>query len=263
MRQSREVLLAKKREWARRDRRGHPEKYRLLERQHAARRDRAVSRATQARYRDGHRDAINQRNRDRYWQNHDAELRRGRSDPQRVERSAAWRKANPEKYREHQRNYCQRHKEQIAAKTAARTASGKGREAARRWRAAHPVEARAKSIANKKRIRLARPEDLILRNCVNRMVLAANMKKSAKSRQYIGCHPQFLRNHLEEQFRPGMSWDNYGSVWVVDHIVPLSWWDLRNHPEHLFEASHWTNLQPLFVAENLAKKDLYCGGVAA
>lgn len=31
-----------------------------------------------------------------------------------------------------------------------------------------------------------------------------------------------LKKHLEEQFDDKMSWDNYGSYWVIDKIIPSS-----------------------------------------
>ena len=67
----------------------------------------------------------------------------------------------------------------------------------------------------------------------------------------------FLRNHIESLFLPGMTWENR-SNWHVDHIVPLAWWDLKDHPEHLFVASHWSNLRPVWSKDNLAKGARYC-----
>lgn len=57
--------------------------------------------------------------------------------------------------------------------------------------------------------------------------------------------------HLEAQFAPGMTWENRGE-WHVDHIRPLASFDLTD-PEQLRTASHYTNLQPLWASDNLAK----------
>lgn len=41
----------------------------------------------------------------------------------------------------------------------------------------------------------------------------------------IGCSGEELKAHLESQFKPGMTWDNYGfgsGKWVIDHIRPIS-----------------------------------------
>jgi hypothetical protein len=104
-----------------------------------------------------------------------------------------------------------------------------------------------------KKRRREHPEYRILRKIVHRMVRASCVRKGSRSDLYVGCTPGFLRNHLETMFKHGMTWNNYGTVWQVDHVIPLAWWDLKNHPEHMFEASHWTNLQPLFINENQSK----------
>ncbi len=52
-----------------------------------------------------------------------------------------------------------------------------------------------------------------------------------------------------------MTWENWGwggDKWHVDHIIPLASFDL-NDPVQLLRANHYTNLQPLWQAENLAK----------
>lgn len=60
---------------------------------------------------------------------------------------------------------------------------------------------------------------------------------------------------MERQFKPGMSWDNYGQYgWHIDHIKPLARFDLRD-PVQVKQAWHYTNLQPLWWHENLAKSD--------
>jgi hypothetical protein len=58
-----------------------------------------------------------------------------------------------------------------------------------------------------------------------------------------------LRAHLERQFKPGMSWFNYGfRGWHIDHIKPLAAFAPGDAA-----AFHYTNLQPLWMAENLKK----------
>jgi hypothetical protein len=62
--------------------------------------------------------------------------------------------------------------------------------------------------------------------------------------------------YLQGQFRPGMTWENYGPVWHIDHIRPCASFDSTD-PEQQKICFHWMNLQPLFAAENCAKKDKY------
>lgn len=79
------------------------------------------------------------------------------------------------------------------------------------------------------------------------------IKKSESIEKHIGCSNRELKSYLESKFQPGMSWDNYGE-WHVDHIKPLAFFDLRNS-EQLKQACHYTNLQPLWAKDNLAKSD--------
>ena len=106
--------------------------------------------------------------------------------------------------------------------------------------------------------RKAKPYLHLMHRVVQDMMRRTNLKKSAKSREYVGCSPEFLRGWIESQFHDGMTWENYGTVWVVDHIVPLKWWDVDNFPQHLYEASHYSNLQPMFKRDNVVKGARFC-----
>lgn len=82
-------------------------------------------------------------------------------------------------------------------------------------------------------------------------------KKQFKTVELIGCSIQELKNHLQNQFKDGMSWDNnsyYG--WHLDHIKPVSLFDLTD-PIQQKECFHYTNLQPLWWWENLTKSNKY------
>ncbi len=48
-----------------------------------------------------------------------------------------------------------------------------------------------------------------------------------------------------------MSWDNYGE-WHLDHIRPLSSFDIADRAQFLI-AAHYTNYQPLWAADNISK----------
>lgn len=84
--------------------------------------------------------------------------------------------------------------------------------------------------------------------------LKGNFKSGSAVRD-LGCSVESLKQHLEAQFRDGMSWENYGfNGWHIDHIKPLSSFDLANREEFL-KACHYTNLQPLWKEENISKGD--------
>ena len=76
--------------------------------------------------------------------------------------------------------------------------------------------------------------------------------------KWIGCTGQELKRHLESKFRDGMTWENHGTVWEIDHIIPLASIDLTN-TEEIARLSHYTNLQPLLKHENRKKSDSVLG----
>ena len=80
-------------------------------------------------------------------------------------------------------------------------------------------------------------------------------KNGNKTKDLIGCSFEFLKEHIESQFKTGMSWENRSSF-HIDHIRPLASFDLTD-PEQLKAACHWTNLQPLYPIENIRKSDKY------
>ena len=75
--------------------------------------------------------------------------------------------------------------------------------------------------------------------------------KSKTTLDLLGCAPDQLKVHLESKFTEDMNWDNYGK-WHIDHIVPLSSFDLSDEKE-LSKSCHYSNLQPLWAKDNLSK----------
>lgn len=72
------------------------------------------------------------------------------------------------------------------------------------------------------------------------------------SERMLGCTIEAIKLHIEKQFKNGMDWNNYGRDWHVDHIIPLSSFDLLN-PIQYTMATHYTNLQPMSAKENRMK----------
>lgn len=80
-----------------------------------------------------------------------------------------------------------------------------------------------------------------------RSSLIKNLKrgsKKSKSLEYLGCDVESWKEHLEKLFDDNMNWDNYGDYWDIDHIKPLSSFDLSNQDE-IKEAFNYKNTQPL------------------
>lgn len=79
----------------------------------------------------------------------------------------------------------------------------------------------------------------------------SNGHKSLKTMELLGCSLEEFWQHLESQFQPGMTRENYGK-WHVDHIKPCISFDLTKISQQK-ECFHYTNLQPLWAEENLKK----------
>lgn len=65
---------------------------------------------------------------------------------------------------------------------------------------------------------------------------------------------QELREHLEKQFTPEMSWNNYGSYWEVDHIIPQNTFNISSAEDRDFQIC-WSlaNLRPLSISDNRSR----------
>ena len=66
----------------------------------------------------------------------------------------------------------------------------------------------------------------------------------------VGCSIEELLEYLQTLLPPGANLGDYH----VDHILPCAAFDLSD-PEQIKQCFHYTNLQPLPPAENLAKSD--------
>jgi hypothetical protein len=82
--------------------------------------------------------------------------------------------------------------------------------------------------------------------------IRANRRRGT-SRLYLGCDLRFLRHYIQLQFRDGMTWENCGVAWELDHRLPLASFDLTDEWQ-LREACHYSNLQPLLKEEHRRKK---------
>ena len=86
------------------------------------------------------------------------------------------------------------------------------------------------------------------------------MTKKVKTFHALGYTANDLMAHIESQFVDGMTWDNYGRVWHIDHIRPASWFDYNNIDDDEFKKC-WglNNLQPLFASDNIRKGNRWEG----
>jgi hypothetical protein len=119
-----------------------------------------------------------------------------------------------------------------------------------------------REMVNKKRMEYNRthPQSRIAHNLRTRISAVLSCRsKGGRLHLLVGCSMDFLKQHLENQFEPTMSWSNYGrgvGFWSVDHIVPLDFFDLEDE-EQQKGAFHWTNMKPMWYSENSSKSNRY------
>lgn len=68
-------------------------------------------------------------------------------------------------------------------------------------------------------------------------------EKSSKTIDILGCSYEEFKSYIEGMFDEYMNWDNYGSYWHLDHIVPISWGKTKNE---IMNLNRYTNFQPLY-----------------
>lgn len=110
-----------------------------------------------------------------------------------------------------------------------------------------------KTYCSKKcRILINQKRNRILHNLRVRLYSALKgNNKSSSTLKLLDCSIDELWNHLESQFQPGMTRENYGQ-WHVDHIKPCASFDFSDH-EQQKQCFHYTNLQPLWARDNIQK----------
>jgi hypothetical protein len=96
-----------------------------------------------------------------------------------------------------------------------------------------------------------------VRSAVWRSVMGC---KSGHLQDVLGFSVSDLINHLEAQFKDGMTWDNYGD-WHIDHKMPVVAFQFKSTADDGFKQA-WalSNLQPLWAFENQSKSNIV-GGV--
>ena len=161
------------------------------------------------------------------------------------EYARAWKDANPDRVKAASRRYYLSHSDKIKARAQRWVRENRNRfnKRQRDWK-------RVQSLQN---------PDWRIKNALSariRDVVSGRVKKVAGTSELLGCSGEFLRQHLQQKFLPGMTWENYG-VWHIDHKRPCASFDLTD-PAQQRVCFHYSNLQPLWGVENMKKGAKYC-----
>ena len=174
-----------------------------------------------------------------------------------------YRQENKESIASKKKEYNQANKESIAAK--AKEYSQENKEVKAAYIKEYQKENREKiaaymkgyqTTANKQRRDKRKTDPLfVLKSrlrCRTRVAFTSkSYKKTSHTHEMLGAEWEIVKKHIERQFSKGMNWGNM-SDWHIDHVIPLS--SAKNEKE-LMNLSHYTNLKPLWVIDNLEKSD--------
>jgi hypothetical protein len=96
------------------------------------------------------------------------------------------------------------------------------------------------------------PISKIIRSVRSR-ILSAIKTKNKHTIDYLGCNcNDYLKWLLTNNDK--YSYENYGEEWHIDHVIPLSKFNLLNENEQNI-AFNWRNTMPLSCKENLSKNN--------
>ena len=96
------------------------------------------------------------------------------------------------------------------------------------------------------------PISKIIRNVRSR-IFSAIKNKSKHTISYLGCNcSDYLKWLLKNN--NSYTFENYGKEWHIDHVIPISKFDITNEEQQLL-AFNWRNTMPLSVEENLKKNN--------
>jgi hypothetical protein len=73
--------------------------------------------------------------------------------------------------------------------------------------------------------------------------------KTSRTHEILGCDYETFKNHIESQFKDGMTWENK-SEWHYDHKIPIA---SAKTEQDVIRLNHYLNLQPLWAKENMSK----------
>lgn len=112
------------------------------------------------------------------------------------------------------------------------------------------------------RKRKENPKWRISSNISRRISKTLKLQNVSKRKRHwedlVGYTKEDLLKHLESKFEKGMNWENYGSEWHIDHIKPISSFNITSLECKEFKKC-WAlnNLQPLWAKDNMRKGNRY------
>ena len=79
-----------------------------------------------------------------------------------------------------------------------------------------------------------------------------NKIKDRSFKEYIGLTKQEFRDYIQSLMTDKMTWDNYGTYWVIQHIIPRAWGETE---EDVYKLNYHKNLMPYEFSPNASLSD--------
>lgn len=176
-----------------------------------------------------------------------------RNREKKLAQNQEWIQNNLQRYRDSQKKWYQNNRDRHLSNCRSRAKRDieARREVNKKWRTKNLLRFRELLKLYAREYRKI-PQNKIAgaaRRRIKDSVRSVGALKSSNSVELVGCSWVALRSHLENQFTDGMSWDNYGTAWHIDHIIPCAKFDLTK-PEEQKACFHYSNLRPLCAKKN-------------
>lgn len=175
-------------------------------------------------------------------------FRKRRREHQKSEKVKKWRDNYREKNREHEKKRQQEYLSRPEVK-----------KKRKEYFAREDVKKRRKAYEKERK---KDPKWRISSNISRRISKTLKIEGFSKRKRHwedlVGYTKEELVKHLETRFEEGMTWENYGSEWHIDHIKPISSFNITSlECEEFKKCWELNNLQPLWAKENMRKGNRY------
>lgn len=107
-------------------------------------------------------------------------------------------------------------------------------------------------VYEKTKIRINTEPSIKFIKTQRRRILLSLNKKQNKTIEYLGCNSQQFTEWLSFNFIDGFSIENHGKLWHIDHVIPISHFDIEKEQ---FIAFNWRNTTCLLASKNLQKNN--------
>jgi hypothetical protein len=127
------------------------------------------------------------------------------------------------------------------------------KEKVKQWGKENPEKVKVHN-SRKYQKRKSDPMKKLNRNMSFRVWTCLKTTKASRTwKDFVSFTIEELMEHLEKQFLPDMTWNNYGK-WHVDHKIPLAAFSFLSPSDDEFKKA-WalSNLQPMWGLENIKK----------